>query len=154
MNSPHTEFRFASAAYRSARTRGQLSSIGQPSPLIPDSGTNAQINALDSQIRSELEKLIRSIENDASIAATRIETTTVALDQVKRSLSGSTVQDVQLRALEREAKAERDLLESYLAKYREASARDSLDAAPADARIISRAIISNVPAYPRKARSY
>ena len=112
---------------------------------------NAQINALDSQIRGELEKLIRSIENDASIAATRIETTTVALDQVKRSLSGSTVQDVQLRALEREAKAERDLLESYLAKYREASARDSIDAAPADARIISRAIISNVPAYPKKA---
>jgi uncharacterized protein involved in exopolysaccharide biosynthesis len=38
---------------------------------------------------------------------------------------------VQLRALEREAKAQRDLLESYLAKYREATARDSLGAVPA-----------------------
>jgi Mrp family chromosome partitioning ATPase len=57
---------------------------------------------------------------------------------------------VDLRALEREAKAQRDLLESYLAKYREATARDSLDAAPADARIISRASVSNIPVFPKK----
>ena len=35
-----------------------------------------------------------------------------------------------MRALEREAKAQRDLFESYLAKYREATARDSIAAAP------------------------
>src|SRR5262249_23010099 len=52
--------------------------------------------------------------------------------------------------LEREAKAQRDLFESYLAKYREASARDSIAAAPADARIISRASVSNLPYYPKK----
>ncbi len=46
---------------------------------------------------------------------------------------------MQLRALEREAKTERELLESYLAKYREASARDNINAAPPEARIISRA---------------
>jgi Mrp family chromosome partitioning ATPase len=57
---------------------------------------------------------------------------------------------VKLRALEREAKAERDLLESYLAKYREATARENIDAAPTDGRIISRAIVSNTPAYPKK----
>ena len=47
---------------------------------------------------------------------------------------------MQLRALEREAKTQRDLLESYLAKYREASARDNINAAPPEARIISRAV--------------
>jgi succinoglycan biosynthesis transport protein ExoP len=57
---------------------------------------------------------------------------------------------VQLRALEREAKAQRDLFESYLAKYREATARDSIAAAPADARIISRAVVSNIPYFPKK----
>jgi tyrosine-protein kinase Etk/Wzc len=55
-----------------------------------------------------------------------------------------------LRALEREAKAQRDLLESYLAKYREANTRESLDTAPAEGRIISRAVVSNTPAYPKK----
>ncbi|MFL6934767.1 MAG: GNVR domain-containing protein, partial [Xanthobacteraceae bacterium] len=59
-------------------------------------------------------------------------------------------QDVELRALEREAKAQRDLLESYLAKYREANARDSMASAPAEARIISRAILSNTPSFPKK----
>ena len=35
---------------------------------------------------------------------------------------------MQLRALERDAKSQRDLLESYLAKYREATARDNIGA--------------------------
>ncbi|MEJ2379450.1 MAG: hypothetical protein P8Y71_30045 [Pseudolabrys sp.] len=64
--------------------------------------------------------------------------------------SQSNQQDVELRALEREAKTDRQLLESYLAKYREASARDSINAAPPDARIISRATPAIKPAYPKK----
>ena len=52
--------------------------------------------------------------------------------------------------MEREAKSQRDLLESYLAKYREATARENIDAAPADGRIISRALVSNTPAFPKK----
>ncbi len=39
-------------------------------------------------------------------------------------------EDVQLRALEREAKSQRDLLESYLAKYREATSRDTPNSSP------------------------
>ena len=69
---------------------------------------------------------------------------------MKKQASSNNGQDVQLRALEREAKAQRDLLESYLAKYREANARENIDAAPADGRIISRATVSNTPAYPKK----
>ena len=52
--------------------------------------------------------------------------------------------------MERDAKSQRDLLESYLAKYREATARDTINSSPADARVISRAAASNVPAYPKK----
>jgi len=69
---------------------------------------------------------------------------------LKKQATSDNGQDVQLRALEREAKAQRDLLESYLAKYREANTRENIDAAPADARIISRASVSNTPAYPNK----
>jgi Mrp family chromosome partitioning ATPase len=57
---------------------------------------------------------------------------------------------VQLRALEREAKAQRDLLESYLGKYREATTRETIGAAPPDTRIISRAAASNTPYFPKK----
>ena len=69
---------------------------------------------------------------------------------MKKQAASTNGQDVQLRALEREAKAQRDLLESYLAKYREATTRENIEAAPADGRIISRAIVSNTPAYPKK----
>ncbi len=69
---------------------------------------------------------------------------------MKKQASSNNGQDVQLRALEREAKAQRDLLESYLAKYREATTRENIEAAPADGRIISRASVSNTPAYPKK----
>jgi len=110
----------------------------------------AQLNDLDRQLRDEAMKLSRSFESDARIASGRVENLTASLEQLKKQASSTNGQDVQLRALEREAKAQRDLLESYLAKYREATTRESIDQAPADGRIISRAIVSNTPAYPKK----
>ena len=93
---------------------------------------------------------MRSIENDARIAAARIDTTTAAIDQIKSQIGGLSSQDIELRSLEREAKAQRDLLESYLAKYREATAREFLDTTPSDVRVISRASPSNTPSFPKK----
>jgi succinoglycan biosynthesis transport protein ExoP len=110
----------------------------------------AQLLDLDGQIREEASKVSRSLENDARIAGGRVEGLSASLEQLKRQATSTNGQDVQLRALEREAKAQRDLLESYLAKYREATTRENIDAAPADGRIISRAIVSNTPAYPKK----
>lgn len=110
----------------------------------------SQIAEIDRQIRAEGERLARQLDNDAKVAGTRVETLSASLDQVKKLASQSNEQDVQLRALEREAKTQRDLLESYLAKYREASARDNINAAPPEARIISRATPAITPSYPKK----
>src|SRR5579872_6241120 len=110
----------------------------------------AQLADLDRQIRDEASKISRSLDNDARIAGGRVDNLSAGLDQVKKQASATNSQDVQARALEREAKAQRDLLESYLAKYREATTRENIEAAPADGRIISRASVSNSPAYPKK----
>ncbi|HEV2156623.1 exopolysaccharide transport family protein [Bradyrhizobium sp.] len=110
----------------------------------------AQLGDLDNQIRDEAAKISRSLENDARIASGRVDGLTTSLEQLKKQATSTNGQDVQLRALEREAKAQRDLLETYLGKYREASTRESIDSAPAEGRIISRAIVSNTPAYPKK----
>lgn len=110
----------------------------------------AQILDIDRQIREEANKISRSLENDARIASARADGLNGSLDQLKRQATSNNGQDVQLRAFEREAKAQRDLLESYLAKYREATTRENIDAAPGDGRIISRAIVSNTPAFPKK----
>lgn len=110
----------------------------------------AQLGDLDGQIRDEAAKISRSLENDARIAGGRVDGLTTSLEQLKKQATSTNGQNVQLRALEREAKAQRDLLEIYLGKYREASTRESIDSAPAEGRIISRAIVSNTPAYPKK----
>ncbi|MBR0789017.1 lipopolysaccharide biosynthesis protein [Bradyrhizobium manausense] len=110
----------------------------------------AQLGDLDGQIRDEAAKISRSLENDARIADGRVNGLTTSLEQLKKQATSTNGQDVQLRALEREAKAQRDLLETYLAKYREANTRETIDTAPTEGRVISRAIVSNTPAYPKK----
>ncbi|MEH6950274.1 exopolysaccharide transport family protein [Nitrobacter sp. NHB1] len=110
----------------------------------------AQLADLDRQLREEAGKISRSLENDARIASGRVEGLSNSLDQLKKQATSSNGDDVKLRSLEREAKAQRDLLESYLAKYREATTRETIDATPSDGRVISRGIVSNTPAYPKK----
>jgi polysaccharide biosynthesis transport protein len=110
----------------------------------------AQIAEVERAMRIEGERLARQLDNDAMVAGNRLETLTASLDTVKKVASQANEQDVQLRALEREAKTERDLLESYLAKYREATARDNINATPAEARMISRASPAIKPDYPKK----
>ncbi len=132
--------------------RGQLaeqsSTLLDGHPRIKE--LKAQLADLDRQLREEASKISRSLDNDARIASGRVEGLSASLEQLKKQASSTNGQDVQLRALEREAKAQRDLLESYLAKYREANTRENIEAAPADGRIISRASVSNTPAYPKK----
>jgi succinoglycan biosynthesis transport protein ExoP len=131
-----------------AQLAEQSSTLLDNHPRIKE--LKAQLADLDRQIRDEASKISRSLDNDARIASGRVEGLSANLDQLKKQASSANGQDVQLRALEREAKAQRDLLESYLAKYREATTRENIEAAPADGRIISRASVSNSPAYPKK----
>ena len=126
----------------------QSSTLLDQHPRIKE--LKAQIGEIDRQIKTEGERLARQLDNDAAVAGNRLESLTASLDTVKKLASQSNEQDVQLRALEREAKTQRDLLESYLAKYREASARDNINAAPPEARIISRATPAIKPTYPKK----
>jgi exopolysaccharide transport family protein len=131
-----------------AQLAEQSSTLLDNHPRIKE--LKAQIADLDRQIRDEAARLARSYEVDARLAGAKVEALSNGLDALKRQASSSNEQDVTLRALQRDAKVQRDLLESYLAKYREATARDSLGAAPSDARIISRATISNTPYFPKK----
>jgi polysaccharide biosynthesis transport protein len=131
-----------------AQLAEQLSTLLDGHPRIKE--LKAQLADLDRQIRDEASKISRALDNDARIANGKVEDLSASLEQSKKQASSTNGQDVQLRALEREAKAQRDLLESYLAKYREANTRENIEAAPADGRIISRASVSNSPAYPKK----
>ena len=131
-----------------AQLAEQSSTLLDQHPRIKE--LRAQIGDLERQMRGEADRLARSLENDAKLASTKVDSLSAGLEQLKRQAASSNEQDVQLRALERDAKSQRDLLESYLAKYREATARDSIGAASPDARIISTAVVSTTPAWPKK----
>ncbi|WP_197028294.1 Wzz/FepE/Etk N-terminal domain-containing protein [Bosea sp. 117] len=110
----------------------------------------AQLADLEQQIRREAEAVVRSFENDARIAGVRAEQIANQLDQLKKQASVAGEQDVQLRALEREARAQRELLESYLGRYRDAASREDPASVQPDARIISRAAPALEPTFPKK----
>lgn len=111
----------------------------------------AQLADLDEQITASAERTVRILENEARIAASRVSSLEAALDAQMSVVAQANESEVQLRALEREARAEREQLENYLTRYREAIARGSQNATLPDARIVSRAVVPNEPVFPRRA---
>ncbi len=94
--------------------------------------------------------LVRSFEDSAKLAGARVDALTNQLDQIKQQATTAGGQDVELRALEREARAQRDLLESFLGRYRDAASRSDPASVQPDARIISMASAAIEPTYPKK----
>jgi uncharacterized protein involved in exopolysaccharide biosynthesis len=110
----------------------------------------AQLIGLEEQIRASAERTARTLENDARAAGGRVAAVQAEMDLQKKQNGSASEQDVQLRALEREAKAERDQLETYLTRYRDAASREGDNSVTADARIVSRAIVPTNPSFPKK----
>ena len=111
---------------------------------------SAQLVDLEHQIRGAAERTVRTLENDAKIAGSRVEALEAAVEQQKKIVADANTNEVQLRALEREARIQREQLETYLSRYRDASARDTDYGVPADARVVSRAVVPQLPSFPKK----
>lgn len=110
----------------------------------------AQLSDLEQQLRAAAERTVRALENESRIAGSRVESLTATIDGQRRVVADGNEAEVQLRALEREARTQREQLEQYMTRYREALARDTQNAAPADARVVSRAITPDTPSFPKK----
>lgn len=102
------------------------------------------------QIHDEAAKIVQSLENEARLASAREASLRSSLNDVKTQASGLSEAEIKLRALEREVKAQRDLLESYLARYRDASSRHDVGSVPAQATIVSRAHATILPSFPKR----
>ena len=112
---------------------------------------NSELSDLQRRIRQEARKVVTSLQNEAQIAGAREASLRQSLKELKQVASKGNENQIKLRALEREAKANRDILESYLSRYRDASARRDQASVPAHASIISRAHVTNTPSFPKKA---
>ncbi|MBX9455783.1 MAG: chain-length determining protein [Rhizobium sp.] len=112
-------------------------------------GLRSQLSGIADQIRRETRKVLASLESEAGIARDREKQLIGQLENLKADTAVSEERQVGLKALEREATAQRQLLETYLARYREAVSRQDMNATPADGRIISNATVPAEPYFPK-----
>jgi exopolysaccharide transport family protein len=112
-------------------------------------GLRSQLAGIREQIKSETQKILSSLENEARTAATRETQLVQQLNTLKADTARAGEDEVGLKALEREATAQRQLLETYLARYREAASRTDSGSTPADARVISAAVEPTEVAFPK-----
>jgi succinoglycan biosynthesis transport protein ExoP len=131
-----------------AQLAEQSSTLLDQHPRIKE--LKAQVADLEAQTRTEAAKLARSFENDAKMAAARADAMTANLEQLKTQASALGAEDVQLRALDREARAQRELLETFLARYRDVTSREDPGAIQPDARVLSQAVPAPTPYFPKK----
>ena len=110
---------------------------------------NAQLAENEQQLRAEMQKVLVSLDSEAAAAQSRERQLMGDLNGAKAATARAEGDEVELRALEREATAQRELLESYLTRYREAAARSDRNYLPADARIFSRATVPFEAYFPK-----
>ncbi|MDM9648533.1 Wzz/FepE/Etk N-terminal domain-containing protein [Rhizobium sp. S163] len=109
----------------------------------------AQLVDIKTQIRQETQKILASIENEAKVATLREQELEQQSNKVKANSAQAGEDEVGLNALEREAAAQRQLLETYLSRFREAASRADKNSSPADARIVSTAVQPVDPYFPK-----
>lgn len=110
----------------------------------------SQISTLTAQINREAGKILASIKADLRVAKAREKDLIQRRNSLKAEAGRVDRDQVDLRALERAASAQRSLLESYEVRFQEARARQDREFLPADAFIFSRAQVSSKAYFPRK----
>ncbi len=103
---------------------------------------------LESQIATEGAKVAASLDAEAKVEADLEQARLRGeLERAKLTAGDAAQSGVTLVGLEREAQAQRDLLDSYLARYADGVSRGG-STAPADVRLVSEAIPATEPASP------
>ena len=110
---------------------------------------DAQLAELARQINNEAARVADALDAQASIEAETVASLRDELARLKVTAGTATTETVQLEELQREAKAQRDLLESYLLRYRDAVSRSDSGSAFPDVRVITLAAATLTPASPK-----
>ncbi|MEO6395078.1 MAG: GumC family protein [Devosia sp.] len=110
---------------------------------------NAQISDIDEQIAAEGKRIASGLQAQVKIETGLLASLNDDLARAKITSSTATQDSVALDSLMREAKAQRDLLDSYLLRYRDAASRTDAGSALPDVRVISVAAPTVTPAAPK-----
>jgi len=113
---------------------------------------NAEIKDIRQRIDTEISKITRGLENEVEVARTRERSLASSLQNAEQQSGAQNQEAVQLRALEREAAANRVLYETFLNRFKETSSTKGI--ATSDARVLSAAEIPSAASYPDKTKSF
>jgi polysaccharide biosynthesis transport protein len=105
---------------------------------------------LERQIRREALKVVDSLDGQAKVAGSRLSTLENKLAELKKQAASENLDEVRLRELERNAAANRTLLESLLVRYAEANAVRTVAPMVGVARLIQEAIVPNQVSFPKR----
>jgi exopolysaccharide transport family protein len=123
----------------------QLSKYGPRHPSIAN--VHAQLRDTQRLINEEIKRILQSTRHDYDVARSREASLQQSLDQLQGVASSSGQSQVRLRELQREAEANRTLYESYLARFKESTAQQSLQMP--DSRVVTKAGIPIAPSWPK-----
>jgi capsular exopolysaccharide synthesis family protein len=113
---------------------------------------NAEIEDLQQRIETETEKLVLGLENELELARSREQGLEQSLSESESRAGMQNRQAIQLRALEREAAANRALFETFLSRFKETSSTQGMETS--DSRIISAAEVPAGPTWPNRKRTF
>lgn len=132
---------YATVARREASLAAQL----QPRhPVMIEA--RSQLTEVRSQITAELKRIAASAESEHKIALAREQEIAGTMERSKSTAAVTQTAQIQLRELERDLEANRDILRTFLARARETEAQQTLTIP--DARIISPASVPASPSRP------
>lgn len=130
-----------------AKNEADLSSkYGPRHPAV--AAVHAQLRDTQRLIDAELKRILQSGQHDYDVARSREASLQQSFDQLQNVATSSGQAQVRLRELQREAEANRTLYESYLARYKESTAQQSLQLP--DSHIVTKASIPISPSWPKK----
>lgn len=106
----------------------------------------AEISDIREKLVRELDKIAAAARNELTVAQQKEASIRQTLNNLTNEVGGLNEVEVQLRALEREAEANRSLYEAFLTRSKETSVQEELQ--QPDGRVISYAQIPQIPSYP------
>ena len=122
-----------------------LNNLGPRHPQVVD--LKSQINSVSNEINNEANNRLRALRNQAAVTQQRVASLEQSMAKLEQEASRLNQSDVEVRALQREADANRALFENFLARSKETQ---SVDLEQPNAWIVSTANTPLGPSFPKK----
>jgi exopolysaccharide transport family protein len=129
-----------------AKTEADLATkFGPRHPMLETA--RAQMRETKNLVNAEIQRILQARRHSYEVASAREASLQKSLDQLQNVSSASGQTQVRLRELQRQAEANRTLYESFLARYKETAAQESLELP--DSRVVTQAIAPVTPSFPK-----